>query len=104
MNKLLHLDHCKEDERKGIDVPYFELESMATTDDFAKEQVTLVVLAEEAEKIAATYSVVTTVKSRGSFYSGSFSETDMRPEDILTSSNGKTIEVNNIDAEGKLNA
>ena len=26
----------------------------------------------------------------------------MRPSDILTASNGKTIEVNNIDAEGKL--
>ena len=26
----------------------------------------------------------------------------MRPSDILTASNGKTIEVNNTDAEGKL--
>ena len=33
--------------------------------------VTLVLLAEEAENIATTYSVVTTAKSRGSFYSGS---------------------------------
>ena len=31
------------------------------------------------------------------------SETNMRPEDILTASNEKTIEVNNIDAEGNIN-
>ncbi|GKD64982.1 G-type lectin S-receptor-like serine/threonine-protein kinase [Tanacetum coccineum] len=38
MNELLHLDHSKEDDREGIDVPYFELESiMAATDDFAEK-------------------------------------------------------------------
>ncbi|PWA95198.1 G-type lectin S-receptor-like serine/threonine-protein kinase [Artemisia annua] len=38
MNELLHLDHSKEDDREGIDVPYFELESIiAATDDFAEK-------------------------------------------------------------------
>ncbi|GJS54434.1 G-type lectin S-receptor-like serine/threonine-protein kinase [Tanacetum coccineum] len=38
INELLHLDHSKEDDREGIDVPYFELESiMAATDDFAEK-------------------------------------------------------------------
>nr|GEV19574.1 G-type lectin S-receptor-like serine/threonine-protein kinase At4g03230 [Tanacetum cinerariifolium] len=38
MNELLHLDHSKEDDREGIDVPYFELESiMVATDDFAEK-------------------------------------------------------------------
>ncbi|KAI3803874.1 hypothetical protein L1987_32038 [Smallanthus sonchifolius] len=35
---LLSLDHSKEDHREGLDVPYFELESlMAATDDFSEE-------------------------------------------------------------------
>ncbi|KAI3774499.1 hypothetical protein L1987_49057 [Smallanthus sonchifolius] len=38
INELLHLDHSKEEDREGIDVPYFELESIiAATDDFSEE-------------------------------------------------------------------
>ncbi|KAJ0883913.1 putative protein kinase RLK-Pelle-DLSV family [Helianthus annuus] len=38
INELLHLDHSKEDDREGLDVPYFELESIIdATNDFAEE-------------------------------------------------------------------
>ncbi|KAI3774498.1 hypothetical protein L1987_49056 [Smallanthus sonchifolius] len=38
VNELLHLDHSKEEDREGINVPYFELESIiAATDDFSEE-------------------------------------------------------------------
>ncbi|KAI3803880.1 hypothetical protein L1987_32044 [Smallanthus sonchifolius] len=38
INELLHLDHSKEEDREGIDVPYFELENIiAATDDFSEE-------------------------------------------------------------------
>ncbi|CAH1433501.1 unnamed protein product [Lactuca virosa] len=38
ITELLDLDHSKEDDREGIDVPYFELESiMAATDDFSEK-------------------------------------------------------------------
>ncbi|CAI9299351.1 unnamed protein product [Lactuca saligna] len=38
MKELLDPDHSKEDDREGIDVPYFELESIiAATDDFSEK-------------------------------------------------------------------
>ena len=38
IKELLDLDHSNEDEREGIDVPYFELESIiAATDDFSEK-------------------------------------------------------------------
>ncbi|XP_076887713.1 G-type lectin S-receptor-like serine/threonine-protein kinase At4g03230 [Bidens hawaiensis] len=38
IHELLHLDHSKEDDREGPDVPYFELESIiAATNDFSEE-------------------------------------------------------------------
>ncbi|KAI3803877.1 hypothetical protein L1987_32041 [Smallanthus sonchifolius] len=38
ISELLHLDHSKEDDREGVDVPYFELESIiAATNDFSDE-------------------------------------------------------------------
>ncbi|MFS7979055.1 putative protein kinase RLK-Pelle-DLSV family [Helianthus anomalus] len=38
INDLLHLDHSKEDDREGLDVQHFELESIiAATNDFSEE-------------------------------------------------------------------
>ncbi|KAK9065158.1 hypothetical protein SSX86_016541 [Deinandra increscens subsp. villosa] len=38
INELLHLDYSKEDGSEGVDVPYFELESIiAATNDFSEE-------------------------------------------------------------------
>ncbi|KAJ0521966.1 putative protein kinase RLK-Pelle-DLSV family [Helianthus annuus] len=38
INELLHLDHSKEDDREGLDVQHFELESIvAATNDFSEE-------------------------------------------------------------------
>ncbi|XP_076926284.1 G-type lectin S-receptor-like serine/threonine-protein kinase At4g03230 [Bidens hawaiensis] len=38
INELLHLDHPKEDDREGLDVPYFELETIIdATNDFSEE-------------------------------------------------------------------
>lgn len=38
IKELLHLDHSKEDDGEGINVPYFELESLiAATNDFSEK-------------------------------------------------------------------